>query len=123
METRRFDALARELSTGTTRRQAAQVLGAGAVGAALTRLGFGAAAAKKKRNKQKRKKKQLGQTCKKGKECQGALGCQLTQADPDHCGTDAAAKRCCVPQGGRCDYGCECCGSDVICNGHVCQSA
>jgi hypothetical protein len=28
-----------------------------------------------------------------------------------------------VPQGGRCDYGCECCGLDVICNGHVCQSA
>jgi hypothetical protein len=118
MDTRKFDALARELTTGSTRRQACKVIGAGAFGVALTRLGFGAAAAKKKG-----KKKTLGQTCKQANECKGALGCQLTQADPDHCGTDAAAKRCCVPQGGRCDYGCECCGSDVICNGHVCQSA
>jgi hypothetical protein len=118
MDTRTFDALARQLSTGTTRRQAAKVVGAGAFGVALTRLGFGEAAAKKKG-----KKKQLNQTCKKGNECQGDLGCQLTQADPDHCGTDSEAKRCCVPEGGRCDYGCECCGLDVICNGHVCQSA
>jgi hypothetical protein len=118
MDTRKFDALARELSAGTTRRQAAKVIGAGAFGVALTRLGFGDAAAKKKR-----KKKKLGQTCKKGKECQGELGCQLTQADLDHCGTASEAKRCCVPLGGRCDYGCECCGTDVICNGHVCQGA
>jgi hypothetical protein len=118
MDTRKFDALARELTTGTTRRQACKVIGAGSFGVALTRLGLGDAAAK-----QKRKKKKLGQTCKKGNECKGDLGCQLTQADADLCGTDSEAKRCCVPLGGRCDYGCECCGIDVICNGHICQSA
>jgi hypothetical protein len=121
MDSNRFDSLVRHISTGSTRRAAVKSLTAVGLGLGLTRLGLGQADAKKKK-----KRKSLGQTCKKSKQCKGSLVCQITDEvpDPDQiCRDVPAAKRCCVKLGERCDHGCDCCGTNVICNGHICETA
>ena len=114
MDINRFDSLVRTLSAGDSRRGAIRALAASGLAVGLTRLGLDRTDAKKK-------KKKLGQTCKKSKQCQGSLVCQPTNSQ-NSC-YDTTVKRCCKKLGERCDDGCECCGVDVICNGHICQSA
>ena len=118
MDTNRFDSITRNLAAGDTRRGTLRKLAATGLGLGLARLGLGEAAAKKKK-----KKKPLNATCKKSKQCAGNLSCQVTEGD-NQCGNDGqVGKTCCIPLGERCDYGCECCGTNVICNGHICETA
>jgi hypothetical protein len=119
VESNRFDSLARSLSAGESRRGAIKALAVSGLALGMARFGLGQADAKKKRKK-------LGQTCKKSKQCKGSLVCQITDEvpDPDQiCRDVPAAKRCCVKLGERCDHGCDCCGTNVICNGHICETA
>lgn len=117
MDSNRFDSVTRGLATAESRRGAVKTLAAAGLGLGLARLGLGAADAKKKL------KKQLNERCTKSKQCGKGLRCAFTEG-ADQCGNDGLIeKTCCIPLGERCDYGCECCGTSVICNGHVCQSA
>ena len=118
MDTRNFDGIVRNLNTAGSRRNALMVLAAGGLG-----LGFllaEDAEAKKKKNKRK-KKKSLAERCKKSDQCGGGLKCEL--ANSQNSCFASTEKLCCKPIGARCDDGCECCGVDVICNGHICSTA
>ena len=113
METRRFDRLSAWLGASQSRRVTLRAVGAGVLASGLSGFGLREALAKKK--------KSLGQTCKKTDDCKGKLLCKLTNSQ-NSC-FDASQKRCCKKEGARCNDSCECCGIDVICNGHFCQSA
>jgi hypothetical protein len=117
MESSRFDAIVRQISRTSNRRQAMTALAAGGLGLGLARLGLTGSAAKKG----KKKKKDNGARCKKTAECKGRLVCNVALANED-C-YPAAEKRCCVSLGGFCNDSCECCGVGRICNGHVCEVA
>ena len=119
MDSTRFDALARSLSTAGSRRRAFHTLAAAGAGLGLAQLGFGVAAGKKKRHKKGKKK--LGARCKKSAECKGDLLCK--NANSQNSCYDQTERRCCKKEGAQCNDGCDCCGVDVICNGGFCQSA
>src|SRR5688500_18298365 len=111
MDSTRFDSLTRRLGDSSSRRQVCRVLAGGSLGVALTRVGLGRALAAKCR--------QVQQQCTDNGQCCGRLVCR--KANSQHgCG---GGKKCCVKLGGQCDSGCDCCGIDVICNGHVCEQA
>ena len=119
MDTMRFDALSRTLSGTTSRRDALRTLAAVGLGLAVGQAGLGMAAAKSKKGKGKKKK--LGDRCSSKDTCAGGLQCKV--ANSQNSCYDTSEQRCCKPIGARCDDGCECCGVDVICNGHYCQQA
>ncbi len=128
MDTTRFDAIARHLAEPTARRAALKTLTATGLAVGLTRVGLHAfpTDAKngkngKKGKKKKGPKKPLGETCTKSKTCANGLSCQIAN-DSQTC-DGLSDKRCCKPIGARCDDGCECCGTNVICNGHYCQQS
>ncbi len=112
----RFEPFSRWLATHNTRRTTLRALAAGALAAGLGNLGPRESSAKKGK-----KKKILGARCKKSADCKGSLLC--TPSNSQNSCYDLTEKRCCKKEGERCDDGCECCGIDVICNGHFCQSA
>jgi hypothetical protein len=113
MDRKRVDPLGKRLVISDTRRSTLRALAAGALATGLGGLGLREALAKKK--------KSLGARCKKSDECKGKLNCKPTNSQ-NSC-YDATQKRCCKKEGATCNDGCECCGVDVICNGHICQSA
>jgi hypothetical protein len=113
MDRNRVDPLGKRLVTSETRRSTLRAMAAGALATGLGGLGLREALAKKK--------KSLGARCKKSDECKGKLNCKPTNSQ-NSC-YDATQKRCCKKEGATCNDGCECCGVDVICNGHICQSA
>lgn len=113
MDSTRFDVIAREFSTTSTRRQALRTLGAAGLGLGIASIGLkGAEAAKSKK---------VGARCKKSQECQGGLQCK--KANSQNSCYAKSEERCCKPVGAKCNDGCECCGIDVICNGGYCDKA
>lgn len=123
MDTTRFDAIARHLAEPTARRAALKTMAATGLAVGLTRVGLHAFPTDAKNGKKgkKDKKKLLGERCTKSKTCANGLSCQIANS-----GSACAAetdKQCCKPIGARCDDGCECCGTNVICNGHYCQQS
>ena len=116
MESNRFDAITRTLTSTGSRRGAVRAMAVAGLGLGMTRLGLENAAAKKKK-----KKKNLSARCGKTDECKGNLLCQ--NANSQNGCYDQTEKRCCKKEGEHCEDGCECCGVDVICNGNFCQSA
>jgi hypothetical protein len=133
MDDIRFDFLTRHLSTTGSRRGAFRTIGAAGLGLGLLRLSVGDTLAKHHKHKHKKKKKNngppppppptqnLGDTCSSAEQCIGGLQCQVSNSQ-NSC-FDSSVQRCCVADGGRCDNSCDCCGIDVICNGHYCQGA
>jgi len=111
----RLEPFSRWLVTRDTRRKTLRALAAGALAAGLGARGPRESLAKKKM------KKILGARCKKSADCKGTLLC--TPSNSQNSCYDLTEKRCCKKEGERCDDSCECCGIDVICNGHYCQSA
>lgn len=113
MDGTRFDVLTRRLSATSSRRGMLRGAAAAGLGLGLSRLGLGgAAAAAKKGNKR---------LCDSTAECKADLVCRKSNSQ-NGC-FDKTEKRCCKQVGARCNSGCECCGVDVICNGHYCQKA
>ena len=100
------------LTATGSRRLAVRAVVAGALAGGLHRLGAGARA---------RKKKGLGARCQKQDQCKGKLLCK--NANSQNSCYDQTARRCCRKLGAQCNDSCECCGVDVICNGHICQTA
>jgi hypothetical protein len=113
MDTKRFDRLGAWLGASDSRRTALRALGAGVLATGLSGLGLRESLAKKK--------KSLGATCKKTDDCKGKLLCKT--ANSQNSCYDQSQKRCCKKLGATCNDSCECCGIDVICNGHICDSA
>jgi hypothetical protein len=118
MDKRRFDWLGTWLATNDSRRMTLRALGAGILASGLSGLGLREATAK---HKKKKGKKAVTQTCKTSSQCKGSLVCQL--ANSQNSSFPTTVKRCCKKLGERCDDGGECCGIDVICNGHFCDAA
>ena len=116
MDSTRFDGLARDLASPSTRRQALRTLAATGLGLGIARLGLDGTDAKGKG-----KKKRVTERCKKREQCGGGLQCKPSNSQ-NSCFPDTE-KRCCKPVGAKCDNGCECCGIDVICNGGYCSNA
>jgi hypothetical protein len=114
MDSSQFDALTKGLSALDSRRGAMRAFAVAGLGLGLVRLGGGEAAAQKK--------KSVGQKCSSKDQCKGDLLCRKSDSQ-NSCYPGPPEKRCCIAIGERCDSGCECCGVDVICNGHVCQKA
>jgi hypothetical protein len=114
MEKRRFELLSTWLGKSDSRRSTLRALGAGVFATGLGHLGPAESLAKKK-------KKPLGARCKKSGDCKGKLNCK--SANSQNSCYDQTKKRCCKKEGATCNDSCECCGVDVICNGHMCQSA
>jgi hypothetical protein len=121
MDTTRFDAIARHLAEPTARRAALKTLAATGLAVGLTKVGLRPILTDAKKRKKKGPKKPLGERCKKSKTCANGLSCQIANSHVG-CFPDSE-KRCCKPIGARCDDGCECCGTNVICNGHYCQQS
>ena len=128
MESTRFDAISRVLAGMSSRRDAMRTIAAGGLGLGLgaTALGLDDALAGKHHRKHKKKKKKgtdskvVRQVCTKSYTCQGDLVCQVANSEN---GCDqAVGKHCCVPLGGDCEDGCDCCGVGVICNGGHCDA-
>jgi hypothetical protein len=69
MDAQHFDRLTRSLATTTGRRGALRLLGGGALGAALAKLGLGRAAAQEAASRDE------GDACTRSRQCRGALRC------------------------------------------------
>ena len=110
MESTRFDSLSRKLASTSSRRSTFRGIAAAGLGLGLASIGIMSASAKKK----------VHARCKKSDECGGGLKCQKANSQHTYATTK---KRCCVPVGGHCDDGIDCCGIDVICNGGYCDKA
>jgi hypothetical protein len=123
MDTTRFDAIARHLAEPTARRAALKTLAATGLAVGLTRVGLRPVPTDAKKGKKKKKgpKKPLGEQCNKSKTCANGLFCQIAN-DSQTC-SGLSEKRCCKPIGADCDDGCDCCGTNVICNGGYCQQS
>ena len=132
MESTRFDAIARVLAGMSSRRSAMRTIAAGGLGLGLgaTALGLEDALAGKHHRKHKNKKtkttkagtdsKVVRDVCTKSYTCQGDLVCEVANSE-NGCGQETG-KHCCVPLGGPCEDGCDCCGVGVICNGKKCDA-
>jgi hypothetical protein len=128
MESTRFDAISRVLAGMSSRRNAMRTIAAGGLGLSLGATGLeleDALARKHRRHRKKKNKKGtdtkvVRQTCQKTYQCQGDLVCQVANSE-NGCGQEVG-KHCCVPLGGPCDDGCDCCGVGVICNGGYCDA-
>jgi len=129
MESTRFDAIARVLAGMSSRRSAMRAIAAGGLGLGLgaTALGLEDALAGKHHRKHKKKKNKKGtdskvvrDVCTKSYTCQGDLVCEVANSE-NGCGQETG-KHCCVPLGGPCEDGCDCCGVGVICNGKKCDA-
>jgi hypothetical protein len=112
MESRRFDALSRQLVAASSRRGAMRTIAAGGLGLGLARIGLKPAAAGGK--------KKLGARCEKSNECKGALKCK--KANSENGCYAKTEERCCKPIGSPCNDPCDCCGVAVICNGGYCDA-
>jgi hypothetical protein len=135
MEDRRFDSLAKMVSSGDSRRGILQTLGAGALAAVFGRLGLQEdAEARKKRKNQKKKKCKNGTTkCGKKACCRADQNCVNGKCiddieDPecqndDNCG---AGKVCqngvCVDDGNECQNSGDCADNEVCIN-NACRCA
>ena len=120
VDSTRFDIIARDLAGTATRRQTLRTLAAAGLGLGVARLGL--ASTEAARGKQgKGKKKGVTERCKKSDQCGGGLSCKAANSQ-NSCFAETE-KRCCKPIGAKCDNGCECCGTDVICNGGYCDQA
>jgi hypothetical protein len=115
MDSTRFDSIAREMASTSTRRSAMRTIAAAGFGLGLAGIGLTSASAAKKG------KKKVGARCKKSKECKGGLQCKKSNSQ-NSCYAKTE-ERCCKPVGAKCNDGCECCGVDVICNGGYCDKA
>ena len=110
----------------SSRRNAMWTIAAGGLGLGAATLGLEDALAGRHHHKRKKNKKKgkdtvvVRQLCKKTYQCQGDLVCQVANSE-NGCGQEVG-KHCCVPLGGSCDDGCDCCGVGVICNGGYCDA-
>lgn len=117
MDTNRFDQMARQLAAPNTRRNAIRLGIISGLGMGAAKLGAAQALAGNGKNK----KKGVTERCKKSDQCAGNLTCK--PANSQNSCFDSTEKRCCKPVGASCNDGCECCGTDVICNGGYCDQA
>ena len=123
MDTSRFDHLARQFAEPGTRRNAIRLGLISGLGIGVAKLGADQALAgkHKHKHKNKKKKKTVSETCKKSDQCGGGLSCKAANSQNSCFGS--TEKRCCKPVGAPCNDGCECCGTDVICNGGYCDQS
>jgi hypothetical protein len=112
MDQKCFDAIAREMGNGSSRRQALGALAAAGIGGALALVGFGSAEAACTH---------VRKPCKSGGECCGKKGTTSCDRISKSCTNNRLRRknRCCRTNGSKCDRTCDCC-DPLVCVQNTC---